>query len=372
MVPDPALAVLLPRHAPTARPMLGSSPALVAVADTNALLARACHAARRSATSRELFTDLANTGRSNTFVGAHVPGELVEHLPDVAASTSTPLAVAEQMLWGRIMQGVPVVELPIRDYLNPRIRALLRTDKDLPRSLRGDPDDIDTVAVAEFLAPSLILSADSVFTRFGLSTTTAATWVEAGRNLLRMAGFEAALGDAALVAELAAEALLAGVGAAGKAAIKHPLPALLVVAGAAYCAWRAGYLEPARLRHAGRRLGALSRPALDCVGAAIESHQDARRALHVIEPDGHPTIEQRAARHLARNGRALTPGQLRDELARIAGYRVSAAALKRAMRNHPAFSRHPGDAYTVGRASEALAPRTTARSAAQPPPRDPR
>jgi len=30
--------------------------------------------------------------------------------------------------------------------------------------LRGDPDDLGTAALAEFLAPAVIISADSVFT----------------------------------------------------------------------------------------------------------------------------------------------------------------------------------------------------------------
>ena len=58
-------------------------PALVGITDTNALASRACNAARNLA-AENLFTGLAVTGRSNTYVSAHVPGELVRHLADVA------------------------------------------------------------------------------------------------------------------------------------------------------------------------------------------------------------------------------------------------------------------------------------------------
>lgn len=44
------------------------------------------------------------------------------------------------------------------DYLNPRIAAIRRFGPDLPRAMRGDPDDLGTAAVAEFLAPAVIIT----------------------------------------------------------------------------------------------------------------------------------------------------------------------------------------------------------------------
>jgi hypothetical protein len=60
----------------TIHPMALPAPALVGITDTNALASRACNAARTSV-PENLFTGLAVTGRSNTYVSAHVPGELV-------------------------------------------------------------------------------------------------------------------------------------------------------------------------------------------------------------------------------------------------------------------------------------------------------
>lgn len=91
------------------------APALVGITDTNALASRACNAARTSV-PENLFTGLAVTGRSNTYVSAHVPGELVRHLADVAKGhPGLDLRDAERVLWGDIMPLVPVVDLSVAD-----------------------------------------------------------------------------------------------------------------------------------------------------------------------------------------------------------------------------------------------------------------
>jgi len=100
-------------------------PALVGVTDTNALAARACNAASHGH-REDLFCGLARTGRSNTYVSAHVPGELGDHLAEVVANCpGLALADAQQVLWGQIMPGVPVVDLAVGDYLHPQVRPTL-------------------------------------------------------------------------------------------------------------------------------------------------------------------------------------------------------------------------------------------------------
>jgi hypothetical protein len=93
------------------------------------------------------------------------------HYPSLA------IADAERVLCGQVMPRVPVVDLAVGDYLHPRVRPLVRAYPELPRRMRGDPDDVGTAALAEFLAPAVIISADSVFTRFGLANTVATTWL---------------------------------------------------------------------------------------------------------------------------------------------------------------------------------------------------
>jgi hypothetical protein len=336
------------RLAPALRPMLPPMPALVAVMDTNVLASRACHAARSGLAGDAVLSGLATTGRSNTFMGAHVPGELRRHLGDIAASSNVELSAAARVLVGSILPRVPVVDVTPGDCLNPRLRQFLRDDPALPRAVRGDPDDIETAAVADLLAPTVILSTDSVFTRLGMSSSTAAEWIEVARNLLQAAGFEANLADAALVVEMVGRLLFAVSGAAMRFAARYPLPVLALLVGGLYLAKLYGYLDAARVKAGIRRVGEAVRPTLDMIGDATVAWSGARDALFVVEPDGPPTIEHLAARYLARCGRPLTPSDLRDRL-NMAGHKVTGAALKRAMIAHPAFHRQPGDLYRIGR-----------------------
>jgi hypothetical protein len=81
-------------------------PALVGITDNCALATRACRAASRSGIE-DLFTGLTGTGRSNKHVSAHVPGELDDHLADVAANYhGLALADAERVLWRQMMPKV--------------------------------------------------------------------------------------------------------------------------------------------------------------------------------------------------------------------------------------------------------------------------
>lgn len=80
----------------------------------------------------------------------------------------------------------------------------------------------------------------------------------------------------------------------------------------------------------------------------MTEHRTLSDSLLVVKPPAYPTNEQLAARYLARCGRPLTPGELRDALARR-GHTISAAQLKRDMQAHAAFVRAPGDLWTIGR-----------------------
>lgn len=340
----------LVRPAPTRFPMAYPGPALVAITDTNALATRACNTARRGAIE-DLFIGLASTGRSNTYVSAHVPGELDDHLADVAANhEGLALADAQRLLWGQIMPRVPVVDLAIRDYLHPRVRPLMRDDPELPRRLRGDVDDIGTAALAEFLAPAVIISADNVFTRFGLANTLAETWLPTAYTLLNAAGFEANLTDAAIVLEIVARMLLAASGSAIRTARRYLLPTLAALLGTGYLAWRGGYLSRDRLRVQTRQLSQSEalRSLIDKLAESAEGHQRAHAALLVVEPYGPPAVEQLAARHLARCGRRLGLADLNDAMA-LNGYSLEPGELEDAIRHHPAFTVDAEGAYGIGR-----------------------
>jgi hypothetical protein len=322
-------------------------PALVGITDTNALASRACNAARNSV-AENLFTGLAVTGRSNTYISAHVPGELVRHLADVAEGhPGLDLREAERVLWDEVMPLVPVVDLAVGDYLHPRIQAVRRADPALPVRLRGDPDDLGTAALAEFLAPAVIISADSVFTRFGLANSVADTWLPLAHRLLQAAGYEATLTEAAYALELAARLVAVPVSAVVGAARRHPLAALGIGAAIALAAYQAGYLKRDRLRAAGQEIHRVAATGIEAFGHATDAYGKARQALRVIEPYGTPTVEELAARHLARVRRPLPLDDLAAAL-EAAGHAVSSAELRDATSRHPAFRARASQPALIG------------------------
>jgi hypothetical protein len=315
----------------TMRPMAWPTPALVGITDTNALASRACNAARNSA-AESLFAGLARTGRSNTYVS-----ELVLRLPEVARKyPGLDLRDVERVLWADVMPSVPVIDLAVGDYLHPRIRGLMRIDREMPRRLRGDPDDIGTAALAEFIAPSVIISADSVFTRFGLANTVADTWLPMAYGLLRAAGFEATLTETAYFLELAGRLVAIPIRAAVSTARRSPFAALGIGAAIIFLAWHADYLTRDRLRAVGREVGKVAAEGLEAFATAYDGYEQGREALRVVEPYGSPTLEEIAARYLARVRHPVSVRDLAVALERR-GHSVGVAELKSATDRHPAF-----------------------------------
>ena len=146
---------------------------------------------------------------------------------------------------------------------------------------------------------------------------------------------------------MGARLLVAVTGAAFRVARSYPVLTIGVVAAAGFAAWRAGYLTRERLSTAGRELTEAARPWLDRADAAFGSYQQAREALKVVEPYGLPTVEQLAARHLARApGPVLLPNLI--SALSCDGYSVTAAELKEAIDRHPAFTGHADSALGSG------------------------
>ena len=82
--------------------------------------------------------------------------------------------------------------------------------------------------------------------------------------------------------------------------------------------------------------------------AALDDHRLTRGRLVVVEASGTATMEQRAARCLARADGPLSAAELRDALA-DGGERIPATRLRAAMLEHPAFTRLPGGRFALGR-----------------------
>ncbi|MGW2050952.1 hypothetical protein ACWCPF_38185 [Streptomyces sp. NPDC001858] len=141
---------------------------LLPVLDTNALLVEVCALAKAGG-RQDRVTALAVTGRATPYTAAHVPGEVDEHRPRMAAHFEVPERQARRVLDQQILPALRVVDLEIRDHLTAQTRHIVHVDPKMPRKYRGDPDDAPTMALAEFLGPCVIVSKDSVFSRFGYS-----------------------------------------------------------------------------------------------------------------------------------------------------------------------------------------------------------
>jgi hypothetical protein len=327
---------------PAINPMVLNRRMLLPILDANALLVEACGLAKHHPGK---ITGLAGTGRSNPYVAAHVPDEVDEHLAELAADFGVPKREARRALDECVWPAVRVVDLEIRDHLSPETQRIVRVDLEMPRKYRGDPDDAPTMALAQFLGPSVIVSQDKVFDRFGFAVDE---WILVAQGILRMAGLEATAADAMVLINLVLELSGMGVHRLGVMAARNPLVATVAVGGLLWWCHRHSHLTRASWRRRLTLLEEAAEPLVEMINAAVGEHRTLSDSLVVVEPPAAPTSEQVAARYLARCGRSLTPGELRDALARH-GHVVSAAQLKRDMSNHRAFVRAPGDVWTIGR-----------------------
>ncbi|MDQ0994782.1 hypothetical protein QFZ74_006099 [Streptomyces sp. V3I7] len=274
-----------------------------------------------------------------------MPGEVDKHLAKVADHHGVTERQARRVLDQQVLPDLRVVDLEIRDHLSPETRHLLRVDRDVPRKYRGDPDDAPTMALAQFLGPCVIVTNDSVFSRFGFAVIE---WIPIAQRVLRVAGLEATAANALVLIELALRLFGAGAHRVVALAARNPLPAALAGGGLLWWCYRRGYLARGDWRRRLARAGEAATPLMELVSAGRTERQLLRDSLLVVDPPAYPTTEQLAARYLARCGRPLTPGNLRDALDRR-GHTVSAAQLKRDMSAHRAFVRAPGDLWTIGR-----------------------
>lgn len=340
---DAAPPLLIPSGS-AFNPMVLDRQMLLPVLDTNALLVEAC-ALAKSGGRQDRVTALAATGRATPYIAAHVPGEIDEHLAKMAVDFEVPERQVRRGLDHQILPNLRVVDLEIRDHLSPRTRHILRVDREIPRKYRGDPDDAPTMALAEFLAPSVIVTQDSVFSRFGFAVIE---WIPVVQSVMRMAGLEATAANALVAIDWALQLSGAGIHRLVVLARRNPLAATVAVGGLLLWCYQNGYLTRDNWRRRLSRVGQATKSVLEMANAGMTEHKALSDSLLVVEPPAYPTREQLAARYLARCGRSLTPGELRDALARR-GHIISAAQLKRDMLSHDAFVRAPGDLWTVGR-----------------------
>lgn len=293
-------------------PMVLDRPMLLPVLDTNALLTHACWLVQNGY-QHDKVTALAGTGRATPYIAAHVPGEIDKHLPRLAADYQVAECDVRRLLGARILPALRVVDLEIRDHLSPHTRRILHVDPEMPKKYHGDPDDAPTMALAEFLGPCVIVTEDSVFARFGFAVIE---WIPVVQNVMRMAGLEATAANALVAIDWALRLFGAGVHRLAVLARGNPLAATVAVGGMLLWCHQNGYLARDNWRRRLARASEATVPLLELAHAGMTEHQALSESLLVVEPPAYPTTEQLAARYLARCGRPLTPGELRDALAR--------------------------------------------------------
>jgi uncharacterized membrane protein (Fun14 family) len=337
--------------APTLRyPTLPRRRTLASITDSCSLASSAGHVARDSTAS--IIAALASRGRTPVFISENVEAELPKAIREMAVNMGLPVADVERVMREQILIRIRVVPLNVGDYLHPRLARIRSCDKSLSKKMRGDPDDLGTGALAEFLAPAVIISKDSVFNRFGLALP-AAQWVEEAQRLLSAAGYEAELDGAAAAAEFLARGAFAGLEALGQAVRRHPKTTLVVLGAVLLAIWygnRHGVVTTEKVRKAGQATVKAAKPVIDRIAVAATGWSEALNAITVVERSAPLTLEERCARQLALFGAALTPSELREILS-TADRPVTAAAIRRALQAHPGFFRQTGDKYTLGRSA---------------------
>jgi hypothetical protein len=199
---------------------------------------------------------------------------------------------------------------------------------------------------AEFLAPAVIISADSVFTRFGLATSVADTWLPWPTGCCRQPatrrpsprrhtpsnwqpGWSPRRSARSQAQPAATRWPHSGSGRPSPWSPTRP-----ATSSATGCGRRARNPQGGRDGHRSLR-------------HATDAYGKARQALRVIEPYGTPTVEELAARHLARVRRPLSLDDLAAAL-EAAGHAVSSAELRDVTSRHPAFRARAGQPALIG------------------------
>ncbi len=235
-----------------------------------------------------------------------------------------------------------MVDLAIRDHLDPRLRDVLA----------DDPDDLPTAALALLVAPSVVLSDDHDLIDNGFADK--AWWTKAADVLI------VAKADGQLVSVLAGVSwTTVGAGYATAAVVRAARRAPLVTITVALAVLASAYLLarrylPGRVRAALKEFGAA---ALTTWRQVEESQQTvAARLAWVRIPAGRsPTLEERCARILARITTTLSAEELHEQLHRdMADAVPSIATLRKTLAHHPAFVRAGQGRWRLGEPAGAL------------------
>jgi hypothetical protein len=310
--------------------LLGSGGSLVRAAvvlDTKAVINSACHHVRHGCSGRlDQAILLCHLGLVPLFAPHHVIEEVDEHLAERALQEGhDPVAVTH--VWNQQLRPhIRVVDLEIRDHLDPRLRGVLATD----------PDDLSTAALALLLAPAVVFTDDADLVDNGFASR--AWWTEAAGDVLIIAMADGQV----LGAIIGVGTTITGIGY-GTVAVVHavrraPLVTITVAVVVLTGAWLLlRRSRPGRGRASFKELGTAA-------GTAWREMQESRQAAAarlpwVPIPTGRaPTLEERCARILARITGTLSAAEVHEQLRRDTAHPApSVAEVRAALRGHRAF-----------------------------------
>ena len=324
----------------------------VVVVDTQEI-ARACVRLARGGTP--LLFAVLGSGRATVLVAEHIPTEVPRAITRICRKMAPATKQRALVVWRDVVAPkIRVVPLPLGELLRPEIQIIARHDL----------DDLPLAALAAFLAPSVILSGDSIFLAAGL----AAGCDDARGALNTMTSSESIMWSAMLGAGATGQGIASGVRALNRAIRAHPEVAFVVVVS--LMAFAVLVLsDPARTRRAvqvaKKATHLAGGTAVEITLAAAElkvAHDDALANLgtYCPPPWRSRTVEELAAVRLAQFGEPVSGTGLLRELQRNPHPDVVLPAtiteLNRLLDAHPAF-RRAGRGWALGYPAEATARR---------------
>lgn len=299
----------------------------VVVLDTKAVINSACHRVRRGAPGRlEQAILLHPLGLVPLFAPRHVIEEVDEHVVGRALEEGLdPAAVAR--VWNeQLRPHIHVVDLEIRDHLDPRLRGVLA----------ADPDDLPTAALALLVAPAVVFTDDADLVDNGFASR--AWWTKAAGDVLIIAMADGQVLGVIIGVGTTVTGIGYGTAAVVRAVRRAPLMTVTVAVAVLTGAWLlVRRYPPGRLRAAFKEVGAAA-------GTAWREMQESRQAAAArlpwvpIPPGRAPTLEERCARILARITGTLSAAEVHEQLHRDTAHPApSVAEVRAALRGHRAF-----------------------------------
>jgi predicted nucleic acid-binding protein len=306
--------------------LLGAGRSLVRpvmVVDTMAAINSACYRVRTGHPGLlERAIQLRHLGLVPLLAPRHVLEEVNEHLAARAREEGLDPDAVTQIWTQQLRPHIRVVDLAIRDHLDPRLRGVLA----------DDPDDLPTAALALLVAPAVVLSDDHDLVDHGFAGQTA--WTQAAGDVLIVA-----TADGQLVSGFAG-VIWTTMGAGYGGARRPPR----TPAGRHGRRRRPyGHLpaHPAATRPAARSALKQGGAATAAIWQEVTANQQstAARLPWVETPPGRsPTLEERCARILARVTGTLSADDLHQQLHRDLGDAAPpAATVRKTLADHPAF-----------------------------------